>query len=70
MLLGRARELETGPFTMKLLNPSRVENELEVFAQAEEEFTFHEDCIHFGRGTDLSLNFWRKSYIFNVFLFC
>lgn len=41
---------------MKQLNPSGVENELELFAQsywhkARDEFAFRGNCINFGRGT-------------------
>lgn len=32
------------------------------------EFAFHGDFINFGKGKELFLDFWSKSYIFNVFL--
>lgn len=73
MLLGKAHEARPSPFTVKWLNPSGVENEMVLFAQshwhkAGGEFAFHGDCINFGKGKELFLDFWSKSYIFNVFL--
>lgn len=74
MLLGKAQELECNSFIMKQLNPRGVEYELELFAQfyfigarLDGSLLLMETVSTLAE--QQSMNFFRESYIFNIFIF-